>query len=361
MSKYTIELRSICESLVPKDSHVEYMDVDEVISTARPKIFNFNYPKWNPDYNNQLEEKIIRNYYMREIGLETYGLFKLRLEVKMNEIMPYYNKLYESETLKFDPLKEVDLNTIYTKEGETNYEKMIDRILKDVIAKTGSKITEDTRKLDTVFSQTDTENKDKLKTEDLNTAITDNKNIDTTNTTADSSSGHSESVKNSDTNDWDLYSDTPQGTTSNINLGNNDYLTNARRKMGDTTADDTSDFNSSANQNASGNVQERNTLSNVGDNTITDKEQNLIQKDFTKGETKSGTLNENSTANNTKDTTDNTTETNTRNTLEQYTQSVVGKNSVKSYSALVKEFRHTFLNIDKMVIEELSDLFMNLW
>ena len=116
LSKYTLEVRNICESLVARSERAKFMDVNEVIKLARPNIFNFDYPKWDSEYNEMLEEKILRTYYMREIGVETYGLFKLRLQVKLNDIMPYYNKLYESEKLKFDPLKEIYLSTVYTKE-----------------------------------------------------------------------------------------------------------------------------------------------------------------------------------------------------------------------------------------------------
>lgn len=44
------------------------------------------------------------HYWMREIGAETAGLFKLYLNRTMAEIMPYYNQLYKSAQLDFDPL-----------------------------------------------------------------------------------------------------------------------------------------------------------------------------------------------------------------------------------------------------------------
>ena len=42
----------------------------------------------------RLNNKIIRTYYMREIGLETIGLFRWYLRSAMYNIMPYYNQLY---------------------------------------------------------------------------------------------------------------------------------------------------------------------------------------------------------------------------------------------------------------------------
>lgn len=46
---------------------------------------------------------------------------------------------------------------------------------------------------------------------------------------------------------------------------------------------------------------------------------------------------------------------------DEYIDHIVGKQGVGSYSKYLKEFRETFLNIDMMIINELSDLFMNLW
>ena len=61
------------------------------------------------------------HYYTREIGFETVGLWKLKLQTKLNEIMPYYNKLYETELLKYNPLYDVDMTTtnVGQKTGES--------------------------------------------------------------------------------------------------------------------------------------------------------------------------------------------------------------------------------------------------
>lgn len=62
------------------------------------------YPIFDESYRQSLNDKIIEHYYFREIGLETAGLFKRFLNRKMNEIMPYYNQMYISTLIKFDPL-----------------------------------------------------------------------------------------------------------------------------------------------------------------------------------------------------------------------------------------------------------------
>ena len=115
MSKYTTELRYICESQSGLIESAGGNDVATIISTARPKIFDFYYPIFDGNYKQVLETKILKHFYTREIGLETYGLWKLKLDTKMNEIMPYYNKLYESELLEFNPLWTDDYNISHNK------------------------------------------------------------------------------------------------------------------------------------------------------------------------------------------------------------------------------------------------------
>ena len=109
MSKYTTQVRFICESLAGLTDSKGYGDVNNIIETAAPKIFSFDFPMFDESYRGVLEKKILKHYYTREIGLETYGLWKLKLDTKMNEIMPYFNQRYKSETLEFNPLYDFDV------------------------------------------------------------------------------------------------------------------------------------------------------------------------------------------------------------------------------------------------------------
>jgi hypothetical protein len=79
MSKYTTQLRNLVESGY--------------------NVFDFDYPLFNEAYKPILEQKIIDTYYFREIGFETAAQFKHFLKLKLNNIMPYYNQLYDSEGL----------------------------------------------------------------------------------------------------------------------------------------------------------------------------------------------------------------------------------------------------------------------
>lgn len=115
MSIYTTEVRYICETMAGYDVSQGFSKIDEILDKAVPKVFDFEWPIFDEEYRVPLEKKILRYFYTREIGCETYGLWKLMLQNKLCEIMPYYNQLYKSELLMagVNPLTDVD----YTKSG----------------------------------------------------------------------------------------------------------------------------------------------------------------------------------------------------------------------------------------------------
>lgn len=255
MSKYTTEVRFICETAAGLTESDGYNKISDIIDAARPNIFDFDYPIFDNAYKSTLETKILKHYYTREIGSETVGLWRLWLDRRMNEVMPYFNQLYESARLEFQPFYDVD------------------------------------------YTRTGTDNED-MSENGQTTSI--NSGSDTT------SASHSASGTNKGTN-WDYYSDTPQGSVANIE--NNTYLTNARKTTNDTEVTDTS----------------------------------------TDGSTTTYGMKNNGT------------DARTRDTDREHSETVKGKMGSASYSAMLKEYRETFLNIDMQVIEALSDLFMKLW
>lgn len=66
-----------------------------------------------------LNQKIIREYWNSEIGMETISLFSFAVRRKMHKEMPMMNLLYESAELEFDALVTTDMRTTSTSEGET--------------------------------------------------------------------------------------------------------------------------------------------------------------------------------------------------------------------------------------------------
>ena len=121
MSQYTTEVRYICENLSGLKESAEYSRISEVIALARPKNFNFDYPIFDTAYKSVLETKIIKHYYLREIAHESVGIWRLRLDATMNENMPYFNQLYKSELIEFNPLYDTDLTKDHKRDNSGDY------------------------------------------------------------------------------------------------------------------------------------------------------------------------------------------------------------------------------------------------
>lgn len=307
MSKYTTQVRFICETAAGLSESEGQTSVKQIIAAAIPSVFDFDFPIFDESYRSVLETKILKHYYTREIGLETVGLWKLKLDTKLNEIMPFYNQLYKSELIEFNPMYDVNLTRDHNlKREETTKQDATEK---------GT-----TEKIGNVNDNTHTETSDNQNSE----STTDIKN--TTGSTSKEQLGASKTH-------YDKYSDTPQGSLQNVQ--NDTYLTNARMindidsQTGETTVsgNDTSNGTTTANSNTDGtNDTERNISTN------NNEEKSVLQN-----------LNKN------------------LNSIDDYIEHVKGKNGGVSYSAMLNEFRTTFLNIDMQVINELSDLFMNLW
>nr|DAF09944.1 MAG TPA: Lower collar protein [Caudoviricetes sp.] len=121
MSKYTTELRFICESSLQNNGiDIKGLSVDEIIKKSLPYVFNFSFPIYDNDYLPILEHNIINNFYTREIGFETVQLWKQKLNSRLNLIMPKYNKIYESELYKLDPLSNNSEIENFTRETKGN-------------------------------------------------------------------------------------------------------------------------------------------------------------------------------------------------------------------------------------------------
>ena len=187
MSKYTTEVRFICENKSGLEISGGSGDVDSIIANSWNKIFTSKAPFFDEEYRSILCQKILKHYYLREICCETVGIWTLWMNTRLEEIMPYYNQLYESAKIEFNPMHNVDL----TSKHERNVE--------------GTSKEDGTRTDNTTGKRTLTGNRD-----------TDNTSVGTRNTT-----------NSSDATKRDLYSDTPQGAITG--LENENYLTNARK------------------------------------------------------------------------------------------------------------------------------------
>lgn len=173
MSKYTTEVRYICEHEYGLKESRGANSVDEILDGSWDKIFTTKVEFFDESYRKFLCKKILKHYYTREIGAETVGLWKMWVNTKLEEIMPYYNKMYLAELIKFDPMTDVNYKRVNTGTSKTGMES--------------------------------TQNSDGTRT----------------------TNGHNSNTKNNSNTRRDLYSDTPQGAITG--LENENYLTNARK------------------------------------------------------------------------------------------------------------------------------------
>ena len=70
--------------------------IKDLAREGRGVIFDFDYPLTTNITNEDFECMILNNFLMRRIGYDTVTAFKIALSVKLNEIMPKYNKLFDS-------------------------------------------------------------------------------------------------------------------------------------------------------------------------------------------------------------------------------------------------------------------------
>lgn len=174
-----------------------------------------DYPIFDESYREPLNSKIIKHFWFREIGLETPGLFKAFLNKKMNEIMPYYNQLYLSQKLEFDPLVNIELET--KGEGNSNQDESrnLDHTEDGTSKSTSTSDSQTDGKSRTLFSQTPQAQLSNY--DDYATNVTDTQSDTTVHTTSDQDS-EAESKYN------DVVS-------ANIKAMN-DYITNAKGVTG---------------------------------------------------------------------------------------------------------------------------------
>lgn len=70
--------------------------IKDLANAGRAMFFDFDYPLATGMTKSEFECMILNHFMMRRIGYETVTAFKMALNVKLNEIMPMYNKLFES-------------------------------------------------------------------------------------------------------------------------------------------------------------------------------------------------------------------------------------------------------------------------
>lgn len=177
MSKYTTELRFICERYAELEHSEGYNSINDIINASWDKVFDFDFPIFDETYRKTLCTRIIKHFYTREICAETVGRWKLFMDSKLNLIMDKYNLMYKAYVHDINPLYDVDYTRTYKKDN------------------TGKQTND---------------GETKVSTNDSNT---------------DNSVTQSTGVGDSAGNTTSSFSDTPQGSLAGVESGT--YITNA--------------------------------------------------------------------------------------------------------------------------------------
>ena len=298
MSKYTTQLRFICETAAGLEESAGYDDTEQIIKTARSKIFDFSYPIFDEAYREPLECKIIDHFYTQEIGFETVGQFKRMLRATMREIMPLYNELYKAGLSVLNPLNSTDMTDTFTKASASNSKN----------ESNGSS-----------SSQRSGTNKGSVTDAGTNATESSGRDVETVTQEGGTTRNNTH---------WDIYSDTPQGALTNVS--NETYLTNARK------------------------ITDTETGTNSEDTSRT-----LTRSDTTEGETHnereiSGSDQETSTGQTA------SSDTGRVESTEDYVLKRIGRSGI-DVIGIARQMRQTLLDIDQMIIADLQPLFMGLW
>ena len=190
-------LYSILESIVNygKDDKTKIKDLAKV---GRLKIFDFDYPLSDKISKEDFECMILNHFLTRRIEFDTPTLFKIKLNVKLNEIMPIYNKMFDSLD-GWDIFRDGEKTSRYGSDDR----EMVSETENNLHNESTSENTSDRR-----YSDTPQDNIDNVKNGKYLTSY----NYDTNNGTDESSSS---GTSNNTTTDNNRYAETIEKTSAN--------------------------------------------------------------------------------------------------------------------------------------------------
>lgn len=303
-----------------------------------------DYPIFSESYRPLLNSKIVEHFRFCEIGSETPAMFKYYINRTMNEIMPFYNDLYKTTLLDFEPL--------------TNY-KYKDETLQNenqtTQAQNESSSKHNSSNIQTNKNQSDNEygGEDTLTQNSTNESKKTGSDINEIKSNIEDITNSTQKQINSDkTEDRTRTSDTPQDMLDKDFMNDNTYLNQATNKYSDKKTDSE--------------------LSNNGKNTSTNNSTN--------------STNYNSQVNDVEDLNATTKKSGT-DTVKQFGEQlnsnisdIIGKivddvltkkqgetlKTLSGYmgvspSVLLQEYRDTIINIDMEICNDLESCFMQIF
>ena len=374
MATYTMPLKAIIEQ--PTQNRND-LTLKQRLEVGRVNLFkDIDYPIFNENYRSEFETKFIRYFYNKEVGFETEQLFKFELETWLQINMPYYNQLFESELLEYDPLTNIAMQFDQDLKSDTS----LDTTKDSQEDSTSNSVTQSSFEHDTQRdTETDTTtNRTQNTKTDTTTDVTGhsetNSTQDSTTTTKTDSTSNSDTHTKSDTTqdgfNRKIDSDTPDNRlhlSSNEGSGVIEYASNISETMDKSTGNTTTDTNTSDTTKSNTNTIDKTTSNSQTDTT--EKTDTHSNQDTT----------ENTTSNSV---TDDTTkqkgwdhsETNAKgqiignivghdvgNKMENLYNESYGKDGTITYQQMIQELRATFLRIERQIFREMTELFMLLY
>lgn len=382
MAIYTTLLRSIVEQR-QADEHVGPDD----FSVAYRTLGLADYPIFDESYRAQLNDKIIRHFYFREIGFETVAQFRWRMDATMRENMVYFNQLYESLNLIVDPITNVrytyqDVFNLATEETGTGTKATTGSgTSSGTETHAGDDVTEAAK--GTTTTETTQHGHTETETLDHGHTLTDTTTYGRSQTTDDTTTygrtentvnGGSDQTLEGATHEREIRSDTPMNLIPSGGVENLNYATEVTytdregQRAGSTTYGGTTAVTFGGSDNEVSTTDTTGTDVTAHAHTgedVTERVHGGTDTDTTRhtgADTTTLTHGEEIATSGTTSTTESVTTGDTRTIGTDTTKDHTGSGyQGTSPSKLLEEYRKTFLNVDMQVIASIDKLFFGLW
>jgi hypothetical protein len=312
------------------------------------KIFDFDYPFYNPDKRADFEELFVDRFYNYEICCETPTRWQRYLKTTMNTVFPYYNMLLQTAEIEYEKTKNYNITETQNREVDnTNKVTSLNTLTNNTsgseqssstISNSGSSI-DDSTKINILKSSTEHSDKDSIER-------TEKEVDDITNTL--------ESTKGLD--NTEVHSTTPKSMLSLEDLKSDIYASDATRQDNKETQKDTT-----KNQGTKTNTINETDNKTANDEVSANNSETLHSENSSTNAgltTTGGTHSELNTANGTN------TQDATGNTIEKFTRTMSGSYGVITEADMLQKhiaLQSKLTTIYQSFFDECHSLFIQIW
>lgn len=233
MATYTVLTRTICEQayLTKNNSSnptiLQGVPIETIIQAVADDVIPSTFPVWEGGSQSLIKGAILLHYWMREIGLETVGLWQYYVGTRLKEVMPWYVDLHQ----RLDAMGNIFDNGTLSREESFNHTEDITKSGTDTTTTSGT---------------------------EGDTGTVKNQGTDTTNVSdKNTETGTVGNVGSNTQNTQNLFSDTPQNGLSDVEEGR--YLTNATIDNNSSNSDTTETRNLENSRTGSSTLERDNT------------------------------------------------------------------------------------------------------